>query len=153
MALTSYERTKRWRTNNPEKARDANARRHREFKRKNGVSRTCAYYRKQDSAGFIKRMFKSAKDRAEKYGLAFNIVLADIVIPEKCPILGIPLIFGDTSTRGPNPSAPSLDRKIPALGYVVGNIAVISHRANRLKSDLIEEELLAILAYLRSCEK
>jgi len=98
-------------------------------------------------------MFKSAKDRAEKYGLAFNIVLADIVIPEKCPILGIPLIFGDTSTRGPNPSAPSLDRKIPALGYVVGNIAVISHRANRLKSDLIEEELLAILAYLRSCEK
>ena len=34
-----------------------------------------------------------------------------------------------------NPAMPSIDRIIPSLGYVPGNVAVISLAANRIKSD------------------
>lgn len=51
------------------------------------------------------------------------------MIPETCPVLGIPLTIGGKRS----PSSPSLDRIDPALGYVPGNIRVISDRANRLK--------------------
>jgi len=43
-----------------------------------------------------------------------------------------------------------LDRIIPALGYVKGNVDIISMRANRLKNDLSEEELSRILDYIRA---
>lgn len=44
---------------------------------------------------------------------------------------------------------PTIDRIIPALGYVPGNIVVISHRANRMKSDGTAEEHERIAAWLR----
>ena len=44
----------------------------------------------------------------------------------------------------------TLDRKVNALGYVKGNVFVISHRANRLKQDATADELAAILAYMKS---
>lgn len=47
-------------------------------------------------------------------------------------------------------SSPSIDRIIPELGYVRGNIAVISMRANKLKSDATSEELERISAWMRS---
>jgi hypothetical protein len=39
--------------------------------------------------------------------------------------------------------SPSLDRIKPELGYVPGNIQVISARANVMKNDATPEELLA----------
>lgn len=89
-----------------------------------------------------KVMWKSAKTRAKKYGMAFDISVDDVVIPERCPILGIKLRDGTVDGRA------TIDKKIPSLGYVKGNVSVISHRANRLKSDASLEELYAILNYL-----
>ena len=99
-------------------------------------------------------MFHSAKMRAKKEGLPFNLVLSDIVIPELCPVLGIPLIsnLGKSTGKGqtglPNFNAPTLDRIVPSLGYVRGNISVISWRANHIKTDATLEELQAIVMYL-----
>lgn len=42
---------------------------------------------------------------------------------------------------------PSLDRVVPSLGYVKGNVRVISFRANRIKSDATADELRAVLSY------
>ena len=42
-------------------------------------------------------------------------------------------------------SSPSLDRIIPSLGYVKGNIRVISFRANTLKNNATLSELELIL--------
>jgi len=50
--------------------------------------------------------------------------------------------------KGDRNSRPSLDRKVPALGYVKTNIFVISFRANRIKSDSTVEELKSILTYM-----
>ena len=46
-----------------------------------------------------------------------------------------------------NENAPSIDRVNTKYGYIAGNIAVISKRANSRKSDASIEEIFAILAY------
>lgn len=76
-----------------------------------------------------------AKARAKKLGLPFTITPDDVksAWPEdgNCPALGIPL--SRNVGKGPSPNSPSLDRLIPELGYVPGNIAIISMRANLIK--------------------
>lgn len=42
-----------------------------------------------------------------------------------------------------------LCRKVPALGYVKGNVFVISFRANRIKTDASVTEIAALLAYMQ----
>lgn len=83
-------------------------------------------------------MLHNAKTRAKKRQEPCTITVEDIVIPERCPILGIPLAV-NTGLLGPG--SPSLDRFDPSLGYVPGNVWVISHRANSMKNDASPEEL------------
>jgi hypothetical protein len=42
------------------------------------------------------------------------------------------------------PDSPSLDRVIPELGYVQGNVIWVSHRANSIKQNATAEEILAV---------
>jgi hypothetical protein len=84
----------------------------------------------------------AARSRAKKQGVPFNLVYDDLEIPTHCPVLGIKLI-----RRDPN-AAPSIDRRVPALGYVKGNITIMSLRANKLKNDGTPAELHAIVAWL-----
>jgi len=87
-------------------------------------------------------LFHSARSRAKRFGVPFNLTQADIVVPTHCPVLGIPLDFSSKEC------VPTLDKIIPALGYIAGNVAVISMRANRLKSDATAEELRKLLDYV-----
>jgi uncharacterized membrane protein YqaE (UPF0057 family) len=89
-------------------------------------------------------MLQSAKHRAKRDGVRFNLKKADIIIPIFCPVLGVPLQSG---TRKQHDFAPTLDRVRTELGYVQGNIFVISYRANRIKNDATAEELERVLAY------
>lgn len=83
-----------------------------------------------------KYLVQGAKQRAKKYGLPFDITYKDIVIPECCPYLGIKLVpFSEWSS-------PSLDKIIPELGYVKGNIQVISTKANTMKNNATQAELV-----------
>lgn len=89
-------------------------------------------------------LWKRAKNRAEKRGVAFDITPADILVPIFCPVLGLRLERG----RGRfNPTSPTLDRIDNTRGYVKGNIIVVCWRANRLKSDASLPELRAILEF------
>lgn len=47
-------------------------------------------------------------------------------------------------------TSPTLDRLNNAWGYVPGNIAVISHRANKLKGDATAKELRRIATWMES---
>jgi hypothetical protein len=104
------------------------------------------------AAALSKRLYKqrhpkrvllnSARDRAKKYGLPFDLTEGDFSIPETCPVLGVQIAPGTRTSRS---CSPSLDRIIPKLGYVRGNVRVISNRANLLKSDASTEELTLIL--------
>lgn len=117
---------RRWRQENPERSKEIDNLSYTKTKQHNQVS----------------RMLSAAKARAKLGGLEFNITHEDIVIPEYCPILtDIKLERHSHRTR------PELDRRDNSLGYVKGNVLVISGRANRLKSDASVAELKAILAY------
>ena len=93
-------------------------------------------------------MLESARCRAKKRGLDFNLTIEDVVIPAVCPILGIEIKRKDG--RGGREFSPSLDRIIPSLGYIKGNTAVISYRANRIKNDGTAEEHEKIAAWIRA---
>ena len=84
------------------------------------------------------RLVYSAKQRAKKLRVEFSISWSDFEIPEVCPLRRVPLKVG----RGQHTDdSPTLDRKDPRLGYVKGNVWVISHKANRLKGDYTPYEL------------
>lgn len=69
-----------------------------------------------------------ARRRAKRRGIEFSLVT--VVIPEVCPVLGIPLRVGD---RKVTPGSPTLDRIDPSKGYTPGNTIVVSHLANSVK--------------------
>jgi len=87
------------------------------------------------------RMFIDAKGRAKKANFPFNIDKEDIFIPDRCPYLNIPLVLDND---GKQDNSPSLDKIKPALGYVKGNVEVISEKANRIKNDATPEEIMMI---------
>ena len=91
-------------------------------------------------------LWLSARRRAKKRGIEFSISTSDITIPDVCPILGIPL--GKSGKRGPSSGSPTLDRLDNERGYVPGNVAVISHRANTLKSNISLDEIRRLLNFL-----
>lgn len=90
-------------------------------------------------------IWEQTKKRARENGVRFTLTVHDIPqVPECCPVLGIPLKANDKA--GPLDSSPSLDRIKPGYGYVPGNVRVISHRANRLRSDGTAAELALVAA-------
>lgn len=92
-----------------------------------------------------RRMWQSAKERANKYNLPFTIEVGDIIIPTHCPILGIPLYSGPGRVHA---NSPSIDRITPSLGYTKDNIWVISHKANLMKTNATKEELIVFAAWI-----
>jgi hypothetical protein len=102
----------------------------------NAISKTTEY-----------KILARAKSRAKKNNLPFNIELDDIVIPERCPLLGIKI--ESTEVRN-SPNNPSLDKIIPEKGYIKGNVWVISNRANTLKNDATLQELKTLVENLEA---
>jgi hypothetical protein len=91
------------------------------------------------------RLIRGARWRAKRLGIPFNLTEADVSIPAICPILGLEIVMNNTKQDW---NSPSLDRIIPGLGYVKGNVLCISFRANSIKGSATLEELRAVLAYL-----
>ena len=91
------------------------------------------------------KMYHNAQHRAKKKGIPFTISMDDIVIPEVCPLLEIPLVSTSDKT---DPRNPSLDQKVPGKGYTPDNIWVISYRANALKWDATLQELKTLVENL-----
>ncbi len=97
-------------------------------------------------------LLAGARARAKKYGITFDLREDDFEIPAICPVLGIPL-EQRRGQRGPDDASPTLDRIRPDLGYVRGNVIVVSWRANRLKSDASMVELAQIVAWYQAFQR
>jgi hypothetical protein len=77
-------------------------------------------------------------------GLPFLIAADDLQpVGTACPALGVPW-----ATSGP--FSPTIDKILPELGYVPGNVVVLSDRANRIKADATIPEIRSVLLYLES---
>lgn len=92
------------------------------------------YYRKHPQ----KKLWLIAKKRAKKGNILFNIEQNDIIIPEVCPYLEVPL----TTNGVRQANTASLDRIDPTKGYVKGNVEVVSLLANAMKQNATTKELV-----------
>jgi hypothetical protein len=122
----------------------------------NAVRRAWSKNNRKSSNETLKKYYASnpdfglwvwAKARAKKNGKPFTIIRTDVVIPEFCPVLGIRLEKGKGKVCD---TSPSLDCIVPELGYVPGNIAVMSFRANTIKQNATVAELDAVSAWLKA---
>jgi hypothetical protein len=87
-------------------------------------------------------MWRNAKQRARRKNLDFNIEVKDLIIPDECPVLNIPLFLGDGI---PCNNSPSIDRIDNAKGYVRGNVRVISYRANSIRKNATKTEIEKVI--------
>ena len=90
-------------------------------------------------------LVNNAKARAKHFAIPFEITVKDAEIPPMCPICGTEL---RRATHLKADHSPSIDRIVPALGYVPGNICVICNRCNTIKSNGTLEDHLRIAAYM-----
>ncbi len=90
-------------------------------------------------------LVRRAKVRARVKCVAFSLTERDITIPKVCPILRIPIFKGNGKICA---NSPSLDEIIPGRGYVVGNVQVISNKANCMKHNATPEELLTFARWV-----
>jgi hypothetical protein len=95
------------------------------------------------------KMFARAKARAKKNNLEFDIEVKDIKIPIICPILGT-ILQSKVGKPGGQNNSPALDRIDSSKGYIKGNIRVISHLANMMKSCATNQELLTFSQWMIS---
>ena len=107
----------------------------------------CSWFRKERESHPARYLLGIARRRARALGRDFNLEESDIVVGTHCPLLGVPMQFG-----GPRDFWPSLDRIDVTKGYVKGNVQVISHRANRIKSDSNGDELLTLALHVLKAE-
>jgi len=94
-----------------------------------------------DSRGYL--IWKRAKDRACKKNLDFSITREQVVSWLNIGIcqatgLKLNLEFGKETL---NPLGPSLDRINPKLGYIVGNVRMVSWIFNRAKGDGSDDDV------------
>lgn len=105
----------------------------------------------------FKDMVHRCKTRAREKGFPCTITWKDLesLYVENCPLLEIPLNWSSCS-EGRNEYTPSVDKIVPELGYVPGNIRIISNLANMMKSYANKEQLLTFAKNIKNymnCEE
>lgn len=95
------------------------------------------------------------KNTAKRQKVPFNLTIEylESIKTDVCPVFKTPFKwqrFGQGQKTG---ESPTLDRIIPELGYVEGNVVWISDLANRIKSNATETELYAVADWLHDKRK
>jgi hypothetical protein len=132
-------------TSKNKKRTEANRRRNAVYRARH--NRLIAHRKKKWVAANIDRVRLAAiKRRAQELGVPFDLTAADIRPPKKCPILKIELVRGVGHARA---NSASVHRIQPGLGYVRGNVRVLSHKANAMLQDATPAELMALAAWVQ----
>ena len=113
---------------------------------KAGFRKKVAAYRRAD---YRPDMVARAKRRAQDLGLPFDLMKDDLPLATHCPVFG----FAFEPGRGkPCDTTPTLDRIIPKLGYVKGNVIIVSFKANLIKSSATPDEILKVAKFYRKLQ-
>lgn len=107
--------------------------------------------RRSDPSRWHQHALVMVRCKCKRHGIPFDLdadYLAGLMpFDFCCPVLEVPFVFGR-----PDPYNPSIDRIDPKKGYVRGNVAIISYRANLLKSDASRDELEKVILWLDTLE-
>jgi len=112
--------------------------------KRTGKSRTNLLKRKWPHSRWL---WNICKARSKRKNIEFDISIDDIIMPNRCPILGVKLIKSEIGAKA---NSATIDRINPNKGYTKENIIVISHLANRMKSNANHEQIEKL--YRWSCE-
>lgn len=121
-----------------------------------GLSYWCRECTKKWKTGYIQRtrlsdpkrfkmllMLYNARNRDRQRGghcdLTIEWLMETFGALNTCPILGIQLDW--TTEDQVSANSPTLDAIIPELGHIIGNVQLISHKANTIKSNATLAEL------------
>ena len=105
---------------------------------------------KNPTKNWVMMAVTRARKRAKTNNVPFNISTEYIIsiFPDKCPIFGTEFsIVGNKKTL---PTSPSLDRINCTKGYVVGNVEVISMKANVIKQNATSEDISKVANWLKT---
>lgn len=117
------------------------------FKYKNPFQKYCTSKCKSKAYTKSKRgILAEARKRAKAKDIEYNLEEKDIILPKKCPVLGIELKFNEGQCCD---NSYSLDRLDPNKGYVKGNVVIMSNRANRIKSNANIKEIKMLLNWMK----
>ena len=115
----------------------------------------CQKYRrdrrsKEDTNIWFADRASSAKHRIKRRrkNFSFTITYEDLDYPTHCPITGLELTYltaGGGKGRVRNFHAASIDRIDSSLGYVPGNVQVVSSIANIMKNSLSENDFFNLI--------
>lgn len=131
----------------------------RKFSIQQEVKRYESLWGNQTDKELLKR--KLFKFRAKKNSIAsghkvfktFDLKFGDVEMTDVCPILNINLDYYSKQQRPTAENSPSFDRLNSEKGYIVGNVFIISHKANSIKNNGTAEEHLKIAEYIDKHEK
>ena len=126
--------------------------------KKDGLSyecKGCLKRRQYAYRNWAGRLCDYARRRARKKALPFDITPAYLrtLFVKRCPALGVELFYGAGKGKDPAPNSASLDRISPGLGYVRGNVQIISLQANIIKGRLTPREMIWFGRWLNKCGK
>lgn len=106
----------------------------------------------KDLYSICRLKFTRKRQNCRKSGIPFLLNFEELAWPTHCPVLGIPMEYDSFDNRAQEGS-PSFDRTDSSLGYIPGNVRIISWRANRIKNDGTAEEHRKIADYIDSYDK
>lgn len=115
------------------------------------ICNSCRRKKEKKSVGnFMMRLYE-IKRRSKIFNIPFNLTKEHIeeIWTGKCAISGKELDF---DSRDPE-HCPQLDKIVPEIGYVMGNVCWLSAKYNRLKSNMNSEDARLIMIWLANLEK
>lgn len=112
----------------------------------------CEIYRRSSSVDYhVNELYNQTKRRSRKKGIKFTLTKEwyRIKLNGSCELSGVPFDF-HSKKISPSARAASVDRIVPAKGYIQSNCRLICISLNYLFSSWGEEDALGIvLPYLR----
>ena len=127
----------------------------REYQKKRRIELSKQPHSVENSIVIARRIISIVRHRAKKYGLKFSLTPESLLpLPRHCPVLGHVLTYlAPVISKKKSPSRATLDRIDNKKGYVLGNVQIISWRANRIKTDATVGEMTAVLKYMKRSRK
>lgn len=125
-----HDRNKKKANYKPEKQKYINARQLKKIKENDPVRYSA------------QKMVYGAKQRARKLNLPFDLTVEYLIgiMPERCPVFDEKLLYGGEGCR--TKFTASIDKIKPELGYIKGNVQIISNLANMMKQNASFKELV-----------
>ena len=100
----------------------------------------------------LKMYLHNARSRARRDNVPFDITYEYLekIATDECPVFGTRFEWGISNLgKGQTKqNCPTLDRILPDKGYVKGNVAFISHKANRIKDNGTMQDHYAIADWI-----